>query len=220
LLSHPNLALAGTPNTLDAMFAPRTTLGIACSLLAGALCAACSKSNGDAFTAELQSASLTRARSDPSPADGAGASVAAGTPVRMYDGTTKPIERLAIGDRVLSYSPRRGMVAGTVADIASHDGARELVRINLGHGGHARDGALAMTRAQQVYASGQWTSPGELATGSRLLAVDRGKLEPPLVSTVEPVPGPVSTYELRVVPEHDFFADGILVRDGEPETDR
>src|SRR5262245_27692403 len=55
--------------------------------------------------------------------------LAAGTPVRMYDGSSKWIEQVTVGDRVLSYSPERGLVPGVVAAVSKRYDAHRLLRV-------------------------------------------------------------------------------------------
>jgi hypothetical protein len=193
------------------MAATTTTpaLALAGAFLGLAALAGCSRDHARerAGATELHAASMTLPFSGVSLDDDAAPAVASGARVRMYDGTTKPIEEVALGDRVLSYSPSRGMVAGTVTSAEKRGDAIALVRVN---------GALALAPSQRVYAAGEWTPASELASGRRLVAVDRSGGEPATVATVERLPARRAGYALRVEPEHDFFADGVLVRDDAP----
>jgi hypothetical protein len=127
--------------------------------------------------------------------------VAGGPLVRMYDGSSKPVEELGVGDRVLSYSSTKGMVAGTVVHVESRTEAAPLIRVN---------GSIPITKSQRVYVGGTWARAADLSRGSRLTSADRSSS---VVSHVERVPFTMTTYEVRVAQEHDFFADGVLVHD-------
>jgi hypothetical protein len=135
---------------------------------------------------------------------------AAGTPITMADGTTKPIEEVIVGDKVLSYDPERGeLVTGEVVHTLVHPESERLVVIN---------GSLVTTSEHRFYVDGAWIPAEELDAGSPLLAIASATdAAAPLATRVSSVgqiearEGRITTYNFEVARWHDYFAGGVLV---------
>ena len=57
---------------------------------------------------------------------------AAGTPVLLADGSTKPIEEIQLGDEVLATDPTTGETGSReVTDLITGEGDKELVKITV-----------------------------------------------------------------------------------------
>lgn len=138
----------------------------------------------------------------------------AGTPVAMADGSTRPIEAVSVGDRVLAYDEARGwrVPARVVRTYVQAGFGRELVRIN---------GSLTATRSHPFYIEGRGVRPArELAVGDRLLGLpdgakgaraSRDAVVPVTVQEIEHLEPVPMVYNLEVSAERNFFADGLLV---------
>jgi hypothetical protein len=137
----------------------------------------------------------------------------AGTPVSLVDGTFAPIELIAVGDDVLSYDVEQNApVAGHVIDVYVHPNTPQLLRIN---------GTLTTTPEHRFYVDGQWVPAGQLLIGDVLLSDvlagnDEASREHVTVTSLELLPGGVTTYNLEIEQVHDYFAGGVLVHNIKP----
>ena len=132
---------------------------------------------------------------------------AAGTPVLTPDGP-RPIEAIAVGDAVLSWSAERGgpVVAKVVR--TKQRPAHEILRLELADGT-----LLRLTRNHPLFVPGRdsWIPAGDLRAGDRVavLAVDR--LIPVEVTSViaTATDEDVDVYDLTIEPTHAYFAGGV-----------
>jgi hypothetical protein len=138
----------------------------------------------------------------------------AGTLVRLVDGSEKPIEEIAVGDRVLSYDEAAGALAeGEVVERFVHADTPALVRIN---------GTLTTTPEHRFYVEGDWVEARDLRIGDLLLPAGLS-LDGPVpaarvrVDSLESLPGGVITYNLEVTEHHVYFAGGVLVHNIKPQ---
>jgi len=136
--------------------------------------------------------------------NGGGACFVAGTPITMADGSTKPIESIAIGDVVRAYDERAcRLVDGRVDQLfvhAPHE-APELVRVNR---------TLITTPKHSFFVNGRWVKAAELVPNYALQAANSA-LATPLVSTIEAVAASATVYNIGIGRYHDYFAGGVLV---------
>ena len=91
-----------------------------------------------------------------------------GTEVLMADGTTKPIEDVKIGDKVLATDPKTGRT--TVEDGHRRDhgqGRKNLVKMTLGHRGRRQEATASVTATAGhpfwVPELGAWVDATDLA---------------------------------------------------------
>jgi hypothetical protein len=131
----------------------------------------------------------------------------AGTPVTMADGSTKAIEAIVAGDRVLAMDPAtRSLAAATVSYPIAHPTTPELLRIN---------GRLTTTPDHRFFVAGEWVHAIDLRIGEALVLAQPGEdgftVGAELVTQLELLPGGVPTYNLEVDELHDYFAGGVLV---------
>lgn len=98
---------------------------------------------------------------------------AAGTGVLMADGTVRPIEDVAAGDRVAACDPITGeALARTVTATASHDDV-PVLRVRTDDGG-----AVETTATHPFWVEDRgWTPAGRLRAGDRLLTPDGRTVE-------------------------------------------
>ncbi len=142
---------------------------------------------------------------------------AAGTPVTMADGSTKPIEDVHIGDWVMSYNLQTGKLeASEVLDLQQP--VREGIYIVTFENGKV----LRVTNDHPLYTDKGWAAidvdaayrgyaldkVSELDVGTAVMQEDKTYSK---VKSIEYVPGDIQTYTLKKVSKnHNFFADGFL----------
>ncbi|HEX7153172.1 MAG TPA: phospholipase D-like domain-containing protein [Thermoanaerobaculia bacterium] len=131
----------------------------------------------------------------------------AGTAVSLADGSTKPIERVAVGDVVLSYDEATGtIVHAQVSKTFEHtDVHTSLVEV---------DGHLQATADHPFYVRGRKepVRAADLRPGDQLITLNGLKaLAPRRVTTTRPLPAPGTVYNIEVNGPHNYFAAGVLV---------
>lgn len=150
---------------------------------------------------------------------GGGACFLAGTPVWMEDGSTVPIERVRVGDRVISYDLRekRNVTAQVVKTIVHPP--RDVVGWIAIHCKHDTDfdtdtRIVRVTPEHPLWVNGKtWTVAGLVCIGDRLLGIDGHDA---VVTELEWVDGSVEVYNLYTNHEtHNYFVGGVLVHNGE-----
>lgn len=165
---------------------------------------------------------------------------AAGTPVTMADGTTRPIESVEVGDEVLAYDTKTGTaVAKKVTETFVHTEWKDRVSTVL------VNGTIRATANHLFYVNGAWTRADQIEVGDALLHIAPGTKggeapertargvgvagmvvgfrastgEPQLadpaapieVTSVEPLAGLDTVYNLEVDELHNYFTGGVLV---------
>jgi hypothetical protein len=141
-----------------------------------------------------------------------GGCFAAGTPITMADGTTKPIETIRAGDTVLTYDPEAKVTAtGRVERTFVHANRAPLIRVH---------GALLATANHPFYTRGEWIPAGELSMDDTVLELDVARPRAASVgstphairvSSLQTVPPADTVYNIQVATYHDYFAAGVLV---------
>lgn len=133
-----------------------------------------------------------------------GGCFAAGTPVLMADGTEKPIEEVEKGDRVLTFSDplSRQLEEGEVTETWKHTVAEYMI-INQ---------EIKVTPEHRIFSNNRFIDAGLLKEGDWLLDAEGGKV---YVSSIERKNEIINVYNLRVDPQHSFFAGGVYVHNEE-----
>ena len=139
-----------------------------------------------------------------------------GTPIAMADGTTRPIEQVAVGDWVLSYDFAREQVvpAPVVRTFVhpAHELSESIVRINSD---------LRATTNHPIYANGRWVPAGLLNVGDSLflLSSDRetslSALLQTRVASLSTEREREATFNLEIGAHHNYFAGDVLVHNKE-----
>ena len=127
----------------------------------------------------------------------------ADTPVLMADGKTKPISEIKEGEMVVSFDPvtklpELGLVTGTFASTMN-----DLVSIKA-------DG-----KSEMIVAGKQrfFTPAGEFKTAADAEAIlDRNGHSKEF--TAKKIAGKAKIYDITVMPNHSFYADGLAVHNG------
>lgn len=126
----------------------------------------------------------------------------AGTPITMSDGTTKPIETIKAGEKVLSYDfETKQFKPDKVTKVLRH----------VSEGYWIVNGHLKVTPNHPVLSNGQWTQIGKLKTGDVLFGVNS---QAQTIKTIERIPGKIKTYNIEVNPYHTYIAGGYVVHNG------
>jgi hypothetical protein len=134
----------------------------------------------------------------------------------MADRTTRPIEAVGVGDRVLAYDPAGDHGRGQLADAVV---TKTLVHLEW-NDPMIRVNGIRVTANHRFYVDGDWIRAGELELGNALLTLGERDLTSSLGGTVtsllaEPeTPGAEPVYNLEIAAYHDYFAGGVLVHNG------
>ncbi len=123
----------------------------------------------------------------------------AGTSILMADGSYKNIEDVQEGDYVTSYDDNTGALEkAKVRTTFSHDDTPGYLIIN---------NRLRLTPNHPMYVNGEVIPAGKIVVGDSLLDKDGNSV---LVTSIEAVDEIVSTYNLEVAGNHNYFAEDIL----------
>lgn len=133
---------------------------------------------------------------------GGGGCFAPETLVLMADGSSKPINQIALGDRVMGEDEQGNRAVQTVTHLFVHEGSYETLRLN---------GTLIVTpnHPMRSIRGGvkNWTEAGALSLGDLLVGLGG----PVTLTTEEPAATLPAVYNLEVEPNHTYFAGGYLV---------
>ena len=131
-------------------------------------------------------------------------SFVAGTPVLMADGTTKPIEAVRVGDRVVATDPGTGTSrARQITALIRGDGFKRMAVVWAG------GEQIAATDDHPFYVAGRgWVEASALRRGDRLVTADGDYLR---VQAVLDADRRVQVYNLTVAGMHTYFAGRQLV---------
>ncbi|HMF39050.1 MAG TPA: Hint domain-containing protein [Polyangia bacterium] len=130
----------------------------------------------------------------------------AGTPIATPDGD-RPIETVAAGSRVLSWSIDRGApVAARVLDVKRRR-AHELLELTLADG---RTLKVSANHPLFVPARASFVPAGELRAGDQLGVLTDGGLAPVAVKTIATRVADTDVFDLTIESTHAYFAGGVL----------
>lgn len=128
----------------------------------------------------------------------------AGTPILMSDGSTKPIEKIKVGDIILAYDVEKAKIAqDKVREVFVHDTDNYLI-INE---------ELKVTGNHLVYSDGKWVEIGQLKIGDKILKQD-GQYAP--IKTVQKIQSNEKVYNFEVNPYHTYIANGYVAHNRKP----
>jgi hypothetical protein len=130
----------------------------------------------------------------------------AGTPVATLDGD-RPIETLAAGDLVLSWSMDRGAPVEARVIHVKRRQARELLELTLDDGRALR---VSANHPLYVPARADWVPAGDLRAGDRLAMLADGRLVPVAIAVIAARHIDVDVFDLTIETTHAYFAGGVL----------
>ena len=131
--------------------------------------------------------------------------IAVGTAVATPDGA-RPIEAIAPGDAVVSWSSDDGhLVMARVTAVKRH-AARAVLRLRLDSGG-----SLRATGNHLVRGDAGWTRVDRLRLGDGIVTVVDGRAARATITNVIAEPDAVDVLDLIVEPTHSYVADGVVV---------
>ena len=141
----------------------------------------------------------------------AGSCFAAGTPVLMADGTSRPIEAVTVGSAVLSFDERLGRVAVNAVAKVLHHAAEPIHRAVVEGVGHD----LLLTTNHPFYSAGRWRAIRDLRPEVELFHFDPAQGEAPRrLLALEPTGRCEPVYNFEVESAHTYFVAGLLVHNG------
>ncbi|MBI2033267.1 MAG: Ig-like domain-containing protein [Candidatus Levybacteria bacterium] len=131
---------------------------------------------------------------------GGGGCFLAGTAIRTADGKTKPIEKIQIGEAILTRDSQisNTLVKDTVTKTYRHI-VDEYLTIN---------DRLKITPVHRLLVNGVWKQASEIHVGDRLVDEQGNDV---LVTTITAQKGNFVVYNLSIEKRHTFFAEGIYV---------
>ncbi len=125
-----------------------------------------------------------------------------GTPILMADGTSKPIEQIKEGDKVVSFNEKTGEKGiGSVTQKFEHENTDRYLIVN---------NTLRVTSNHLFYNEGKWKKIYDLSVGDALL----GKgLNTRRIFNIKKIKARKSQrlYNIEVSKHHNYFAGGYLV---------
>jgi hypothetical protein len=133
-------------------------------------------------------------------------SFVAGTPVLMADGSTKPIEDVAVGDQVLATDPESGESgARSVAALIRHGGEHAMADVSLS------DGTVVYATAGHPFwdvSAGAFVIAGALPVGDEVLTAGGARLS---VTAVVLHEQDLTAYNLSIDGIHTYYAGDAAV---------
>ncbi len=138
---------------------------------------------------------------------GKGGCFVAGTQILMADGSSKNIEDIVTGDKVLTRSSEwdATLTEVTVMNTIEHD-VGEYLLVN---------GTLGVTEEHVLFINGKWQLAGDLMVGDTLVNKD-GEIV--LVESIAQVRNNVKVYNFETERKHTYFANGIYVHNDKGES--
>ncbi len=136
----------------------------------------------------------------------------AGTRILMADGTTKAIEDIRTGDKILTR-------LSDVSSILIEDTVVRTFAHNV-NGYLVINGSLSVTDIHQILVNGVWKTAGEIKNGDVLIDQKGNRV---YVNSIEKKAGRVPVYNFETELRHTYFANGIYVHNdkgGGPDTPR
>ena len=129
-----------------------------------------------------------------------------GTKISMADGSSRNIEDIKAGDKVMAYNEAQGTIEESeVAQTFVHSATRGYLTVN---------NKLRVTGNHPIYVMGRgWIRADELVVDDRLLHEDGADM---LVEKIDVSRELVATYNIEVKEHHNYFAEGYLVHNKSP----
>ncbi|WP_051795109.1 polymorphic toxin-type HINT domain-containing protein [Kibdelosporangium aridum] len=129
------------------------------------------------------------------------------TPVRMADGSSKPISEVRIGDEVLATDPSIGRTeAKTVTDLIVGHGEKQLVAVTIDVDGDEGDRVATVTATDEhpfwVASENRWVNAEDLKPGHQLKTADHGLASVTLINVRTQVQ---LVYNLTVADIHTYY---------------
>jgi len=128
-----------------------------------------------------------------------------GTPVLMFDNSSKPIEEIKVGDKILTFAKEdnRILKSAIVQGISQHPVDDYLI-IN---------GHLEITPEHKIYVNDKWQYAGNIKIGDML--VDKNGLAQKVFSVERKKTNNTIVYNIVVGKYHTYFAKGYFVHNQE-----
>lgn len=135
----------------------------------------------------------------------------AGTPILMADGsTTRPIEKIKVGDMILAYDVDKDkMVKDKVKEVFVHDSDNYLIvnddlKVTPSHPVYA---VRKDEFSNGAYSDGKWVEIGNLKVGDKILKQNGQYQE---IKTIQKIQSNEKVYNFEVNPYHTYIANGYV----------
>jgi type II secretory pathway pseudopilin PulG len=127
------------------------------------------------------------------------------TPILMADGSSKPIQEVRIGDRVIAFDEKTGQFKeDRVVKFFKHRADNYLIVNNK----------LKVTPNHPIYSEGKVVNIGSLKLGDKLL---NSQGRPEEITSIKEIKKNVWVYNLEVNPYHTYVAGGFVVHNKPPQ---
>jgi len=136
-----------------------------------------------------------------------GTCLLAGSKISMDDDTYKNIEDIKVGDLVRSYNESNGVFSPSMVTKTTSHKPDEMTNYYV-----VINNCLRITPNHRIFVNGDWVQSGNVKIGDVLLD---GSGKATLVYSIEKIYEKVPTYNFEVDTTHSYFADGILVHNGD-----
>lgn len=129
-----------------------------------------------------------------------------GTLVTLADGSTKPIEDIEVGDKVLGMNPSTGIVASQTVVRTMERESIDYRRLQIG------DRTLRVTDEHPFYVGGgEYIEAKRLLPGDIVYVWNDESFDPAMVFMNEYVADRATVHNIETDGHHNFIADGVLV---------
>ncbi len=140
----------------------------------------------------------------PAPPPGGGETCfLANTPVSMADGSQKMIQKIKVGDSVLSFDQGSGQFKPGKVTKVFKEVALDYLVVNE---------TLKLTPNHPVLSNGQWMEVGKLKAGDSLVDKDNKAI---VIDTITAVKKKVKVYNIEVDMYHSYVAGGYIAHNKE-----
>ena len=124
-----------------------------------------------------------------------------GTPITLATWEQVPIEKVRVGDEVISWF-NEDLAHAKVVRLLERDSSSGFTTIN----GHLRS-----TPEHPYFTQRGWVDAGELVLGDKLFQIDKDGSRWIDVDAIETAPGKGYVYNMTVDTTHNYVANGVLV---------
>jgi len=121
----------------------------------------------------------------------------------MADGSTKPVERIEVGDMVMSYDESTGFLKPAPVTVVHPPFTAD--------GFFVINGSVRVTATHPFFSSGAWVNTQDLKVGDRLT----GSGESITIATIEKVDKSGLAYNFQVSDGGTYLAAGLIVHNKE-----
>lgn len=128
-----------------------------------------------------------------------------GTSITLIDGSSKPIEEMLIGDKVLSINENSEIVENTITNIISLT-VSDIILLKINN-----TIEITTTEDHPFFVGDKYVKAGNLKVGNKLKQIFNGVLYSVALNDVKHLTQDTIVYNITTDPDHTFFANNVLV---------